>query len=340
VKQSKKPLKKVAPARIVDLAAIQEGSQSIAFDGSQTTIYEREEVANRVGSLLDGKEDERPASLGVVPGVIDGMNWPNDWHDEPRKAEEEKIAREAGGRSDDSLRQSKVTAKPLPPIPPLPKISPPLKKPSLLPQSHMPVLGDLGGVGEDLGREDVCSLTQEVKQVPFTPEIEAPFDTKEVTVSSPFVTGNDRIDRRTAFTQFCRLGEGRTLERCSQIMGVPLESIKEWAKEDLWENAYRSQVTADVAQIAKEENIHEVLDIRREVIAQLKAKVMEAKNGKEVFKNTKELLDTMVKLEELTGAKNASGVRPGQIFIIISEDEWRAREAMNEKSRKEESERA
>jgi hypothetical protein len=196
----------------------------------------------------------------------------------------------------------------------------------------MPVLGDLRGVH----RKEGGLVVQSYPQVPFTPENGPPFEVEEEKVSSPFITGNERIDRRTAFTQYCRLGEGRTYLKVANIMAVPVGSIEQWAKEDKWENAYRERVTADILQVAKEENIHEVLDIRREVIAQLKQKITEAKNGKEVFKNTKEMLDTMLKLEELTGAKDASSVRAGQIFVIISTEEWQAREAINEKARKEE----
>jgi hypothetical protein len=173
--------------------------------------------------------------------------------------------------------------------------------------------------------------------VPYSPDVEEPMGTEEVRYGSPFITGNERIDRRTAFTQYCRLGEGRTYMKVAGIMAVPLESIKEWAKGDNWENAYRERVTADIVQVAKEENIHEVLDIRREVIAQLKQRIQDSKNGKEVFKNTKEMLDTMLKLEELTGASTANTVRPGQIFVIISSEEWQAREKLNEQARLEES---
>jgi hypothetical protein len=119
-------------------------------------------------------------------------------------------------------------------------------------------------------------------------------------------------------------------------MAVPLESIKKWANEDNWENAYRERITADILQVAKEENIHEVLDMRREMIALLKEKLTAAKNGESVFKSPKEMLDVLRQVEELTGSSSASSVRPGQIFVIISEDEWQAREAINEKARKEE----
>jgi len=244
-----------------------------------------------------------------------------------------------GGRSEKVLPLPKVTAKPLSTMSqpstkslnkPLLKVPSP-KSPQDT-QSDMPVLGDLMGVHQKEGVSDV----REYPQVPFTPENDPPFDTEEVKVASPFITGNERIDRRTAFTQYCRLGEGRTYVKVAEVMAVPLESIKKWANEDNWENAYRERITADILQVAKEENIHEVLDIRREVIAQLKAKITEAKNGKEVFKNTKEMLDTMLKLEELTGASTANSVRAGQIFVIIDKEAWEEREKMNEKARKEE----
>jgi hypothetical protein len=206
----------------------------------------------------------------------------------------------------------------------------------------MPVLGDLRGVH----RKEGGGVVQSYPQVPFTPENDPPFDLEDDKVASPFITGNERIDRRTAFTQYCRLGEGRTYLKVANIMAVPLESIQRWAKEDNWENAYRERVTADILQVAKEENIHEVLDIRRTIIGQLKKKIEEMKSGPPVFENeeerkawrppfssTKEMLDTMLKLEELTGAKDASSVRAGQIFIIISTEEWQAREALNEKAR-------
>ena len=179
-------------------------------------------------------------------------------------------------------------------------------------------------------------MVQTYQQVPFTPGNDPPLDTSLPKVSSPFITGNERIDRRTAFTQYCRLGEGRTYMEVAKMMAVPLESIKKWAKEDNWENAYRERITADIQQVAKEENIHEVLDIRREVIAQLKQKIMDAKNGKDIFKNTKEMLDTMLKLEELTGASSSNTVRAGQIVVIIDKEAWEEREKMNERTRKEE----
>ncbi len=246
--------------------------------------------------------------------------------------EEETRGRETGGRSENILPAAKVTAKPLSsvsPSSPKPLLKSPSPKSPENPQSDMPVLGDLRGVHRKEGGVEV----QSYPQVPFTPENDPPFEVEEEKVASPFITGNERIDRRTAFTQYCRLGEGRTYMKVANIMAVPVGSIEQWAKEDKWENAYRERVTADILQVAKEENIHEVLDIRREVIAQLKTKIQEAKNGKEVFKNTKEMLDTMLKLEELTGAKDASSVRAGQIFVIISTEEWQAREALNEKAR-------
>jgi len=197
----------------------------------------------------------------------------------------------------------------------------------------MPVLGDLNGVGEEKGEGVVHSY----RQVPFTPEIDPPSDTQEILVSSPFVTNNVRIDRRTAFTQYCRLGEGRTYMKVASIMALPESTIKEWAKEDGWENAYRERITADIVQVAKEENIHEALDMKREMIALLRTKLNEAKAGKEVFKNPKEMLDTLQRVEELTGSANLDGkTRPGQIYVIISEEEWQARVALNEKARKEE----
>lgn len=222
--------------------------------------------------------------------------------------------------------------------------------------SDMPVLGDLRGVhrkeggkvvqtshtggihaknGPILGHKESDVVTTSLN-VPYTPEVDAPGSTEEVAIASPFITGNERIDRRTAFTQYCRLGEGRTYVKVAEIMGVSLDTIRKWANEDNWENAYRERVTADIVQVAKEENIHEVLDIRREVIAQLKQRIQDSKNGKEVFKNTKEMLDTMLKLEELTGASTANTVRPGQIFVIIDKDEWEAREKLNEQARLEE----
>jgi hypothetical protein len=64
--------------------------------------------------------------------------------------------------------------------------------------------------------------------------------------------------------------------------------------------------------------------------------VLDAKDDKSVFKSTKELLDTMLKLEELTGASSSNAVRPGQIFVIIDKEAWEEREKMNESARKEE----
>jgi hypothetical protein len=342
MKPSKHTVKAAKP-KIVDLAAMARGSESIAYrkpvpiknEPPQITISEHGSVEALVGAVLDG-HDVEPRK-----GAIDGVNRPPDWKG--------KAARETGGRSEVSLPAAKVTAKPLPPIPspissPIPDHNgdkmvtthPLLSKPKENPLPGMPVLGDLRGVGEDVAPK----VVQTYRQVPFTPEIEPPFDTNPVEVSSPFVTGNDRIDRRTAFTQFCRLGEGRTYIQVANIMALPESKIREWGKEDGWENAYRSSVTADIAQIAKEENIHEYLDVKREIIAQLKAKIQEAKAGKDVFKNPKEMLDTMLRLEELTGAKGLDGnARPGQIFVIIERSEWEAREKLNEKTRKEELEK-
>ena len=314
--------------KIVDLAAIAQGSESIAYQAPvqlpQCSVNEHRGVVDLVGAVLDGKGSEGEEGTG--------------------------------GRSDVPLPAAIETAKPLPPIPSPPdqsgdqssikmvtdsnKVNPLLKKPNLSPQSDMrtdlPVLGDLRGVGEEEGGQ----VVSEYHQVPFTPDIDPPLDTNPIEVSSPFVTGNERIDRRTAFTQFCRLGEGRTYIKVADIMALSEAKIREWGKEDGWENAYRSSVTADIAQIAKEENIHEYLDVKREIIAQLKAKIQEAKAGKDVFKSPKEMLDTMLRLEELTGAKGADGnARPGQIFVIIDKEEWEAREKMNEKARKEEAEK-
>ena len=310
------------------------GSESIAYmppsERSTTSVSERQEVTNRVGELLDG---DRPATLGVVPGAIDGMNWPNDWQGGQGKGKEGKASQDTGGRSEKVSPLIKVTAKPSSPLSHKPLLSQPTPKSSVIPSQDMPVLGDPMGVGEDLGGE----VVQTYQQVPFTPDFDPPLDTSLPKVSSPFITGNERIDRRTAFTQYCRLGEGRTYMDVAKMMAVPLESIKKWAKEDNWENAYRERITADIQQVAKEENIHEVLDMRREMIALLKEKLTAAKNGESVFKSPKEMLDVLRQVEELTGSSSASSVRPGQIFVIISEDEWKAREQMNEKSRKEES---
>ncbi len=257
----------------------------------------------------------------------------------------------AGGRSEKDLPPPKVTAKPLSPISPSPD-----ENPDVNPQSDMPVLGDLMGVHQKeapkvvqtchtggihsknspvLGHKGSDLVTTSLN-IPYSPDVPEPSSTEETVVASPFITGNGRIDRRTAFTQYCRLGEGRTYIKVAEIMGLSLDTVKSWAKEDNWENAYRERVTADIVQVAKEENIHEVLDIRREVIAQLKKKIAEAKAGKEVFKSTKEMLDTMLKLEELTGASTANAVKPGQIFVIIERSEWEAREKLNEKARLEE----
>jgi hypothetical protein len=352
MKQSKHTIKS-KPAHTVDLAAIESGSQPIAYsksvagkvDSSQITVCEQREVTNRSGK-----------------GAIDGMSWPDDWKG--------KQAETTGGRSEVSLPPAKVTAKPLSPIQPLLSRPNPdhscdemvttsnnFPNPPFTSASDMPVLGDLDGVGEDvtpkvvqtshvggihsknspvLGHK-VSDLVTTSLNVPYSPDVEEPLSTEEVRYGSPFITGNERIDRRTAFTQYCRDGEGRTYMKVAERMAVSLETIKNWAKEDNWENAYRERVTADIVQVAKEENIHEVLDIRREVIAQLKQRIQDSKNGENVFKSTKELLDTMLKLEELTGASSANNVKPGQIFVIVDREEWEAREKMNESARIEES---
>ena len=299
------------------------GSESITYvpvsERSTTSLCAHQDaiadVVNMVGGALDSQE----------PGIIDGKIWPPDWQDKGREG--------TGGRSEKVSPVVKVTAKPSSPLSHKPLLSQPTPKSSVIPSQDMPVLGDPMGVGEDLGGE----VVQTYQQVPFTPGNDPPLDTSLPKVSSPFITGNERIDRRTAFTQYCRLGEGRTYMEVAKMMAVPLESIKKWAKEDNWENAYRERITADIQQVAKEENIHEVLDMRREMIALLKEKLTAAKNGESVFKSPKEMLDVLRQVEELTGSSSASSVRPGQIFVIISEDEWKAREQMNEKSRKEES---
>jgi hypothetical protein len=316
-----KPIRKVARPPIL-------GEESIQYQSPQITIYAHRE----------GNDSPSAPSSPDLPGALDSRQ-PGKLGQAGQEVEGEGQAEMTGGRSEFPAAAPLVTAKPLSAIsssssksPNKPLLKVPSPKSPLNPDSDMPVSGDLGGVGEELGGRVVHSYGQ----VPFTPENEPPFDTNESKVSSPFITGNERIDRRTAFTQYCRLGEGRTYIKVAEVMAVPLESIKKWANEDNWENAYRERVTADILQVAKEENIHEVLDIRREVIAQLKAKITEAKNGKEVFKNTKEMLDTMLKLEELTGASTANSVRAGQIFVIIDKEAWEEREKMNEKARKEE----
>ena len=327
------------------------GSESIAYvpmsECSATSVNEHQDaiadVVGMVGQALDSQE------LGALAGGQEGK--------EGKKA----APQETGGRSDVSTGPPKVTAKPLSPMSPpmgfplspittpssslipdhngdkLVKVNPLLKKPSSKstdnPQSDMPVLGVSMGVHQKEGVPDV----REYHQVPFTPLNEPPLDTREVKVSSHFITGNERIDRRTAFTQYCRDGESRTYVKVAEMMAVPLESIKKWANEDNWENAYRERATADVLQIAKEDNIHEALDMKREMIALLREKLTAAKNGESVFKSPKEMLDVLRQVEELTGAKDAGSVRAGQIFVIISAEEWEAREAMNEKARKEES---
>ena len=275
-------------------------------------------VADMVGKALDSQESGALAEgHGGIEGIKEGVEM-------------------TGGRSEKVSAAAKVTAKPLSPIPPPKPINPLLKKPiSKSPEnldSDMPVLGVPMGVHQKEGGQ----VVSEYHQVPFTPLNDPPLDTNETKVSSPFITGNERIDRRTAFTQYCRLGEGRTYVKVADMMAVPLESIKKWAKEDNWDTAYRERVTADIQQVAKEENIHEVLDIRREVIAQLKAKITEAKNGKDIFRTPKEMIDTMLKLEELTGASSSNTVRAGQIVVIIDKEAWEEREKMNEAVRKEE----
>ena len=315
------------------------GSESIAYvpmsECSATSVNEHQDAigdtVDMVGQALDSQE----------PGALAGR--------QGGKNEQEGQAGMTGGRSDVSTGPLKVTAKPLSPVGPLvpnlgpksglsgPKSNPLLKKPQVSPTSDMhhqdPVLGVSMGVHQKEGVPDV----REYHQVPFTPLNEPPLDTREVKVSSPFITGNERIDRRTAFTQYCREGESRTYVKVAEMMAVPLESIKKWANEDNWENAYRERATADVLQIAKEDNIHEALDMKREMIALLREKLTAAKNGESVFKSPKEMLDVLRQVEELTGAKDAGSVRAGQIFVIISAEEWEAREAMNEKARKEES---
>ena len=298
------------------------GSESITYvpvsERSTTSLCAHQDaiadVVNMVGGALDSQE----------PGIIDGKIWPPDWQDKGREG--------TGGRSEKVSPVVKVTAKPSSPLSPKPLLSPPSPKSPENPPSDVPVLPPFRQRSEDLGGE----MVQTYQKVPFTPGNDPPLDTSLPKVSSPFITGNERIDRRTAFTQYCRLGEGRTYMEVAKMMAVPLESIKKWAKEDNWENAYRERITADIQQVAKEENIHEVLDIRREVIAQLKQKIMDAKNGKDIFKNTKEMLDTMLKLEELTGASSSNTVRAGQIVVIIDKEAWEEREKMNERTRKEE----
>ncbi|MFA6358628.1 MAG: hypothetical protein WCY09_08240, partial [Candidatus Omnitrophota bacterium] len=210
------------------------GSEPIAYhapvQSPQITICEHSELSTGSG---EGIEAERPATLGVVPGAIDGMNWPDDWH-EGQEGWPKKGGQETGGRSEKVLPPPKVTAKPSSPRSSLgkplsttscPKVStdvprcpkPLLKSPSpkspLNPDSDMPVLGDLDTLGEKKGGE----VVQSYPQVPFTPENGPPFDTTEEKIASPFITGNERIDRRTAFTQYCRLGEGRTYLKVANV---------------------------------------------------------------------------------------------------------------------------
>jgi hypothetical protein len=297
-------------SQAIPLDVLIDHAQSIAYMGSQ----DAEKVAQN--SIYDNVAKSGSQGMVGQEGELVGVEG-------------------AGGRSEKVLPPPRETAKPLSSVShslskPLLKV--PSPKSTINPSSDMPVLGDLRGVGEEKGGR----VVSEYHQVPFTPGNDPPLDTNETKVSSPFITGNERIDRRTAFTQYCRLGEGRTYVKVAEMMAVPLESIKKWAKEDNWDTAYRERVTADIQQVAKEENIHEVLDIRREVIAQLKQKVLDAKDDKSVFKSTKELLDTMLKLEELTGASSSNAVRPGQIFVIIDKEAWEEREKMNESARKEE----
>jgi len=256
-----------------------------------------------------------------------------------------------GGRSGETFATPLETAKLL-----SPNSQPLLSNPPSTSPSHMPVLGVPMGVHQKevpkvveschtggihsknspiLGHKGSDLVTTSLN-IPYSPDVEEPSSTEETSVASPFITGNGRIDRRTAFTQYCRLGEGRTYVKVAEIMGLSLDAIKDWAKEDNWENAYRERVTADIVQVAKEENIHDYLDAKKAMISLIKGKVMEAQAGKDVFKNTKEMIDTMMKLEELTGASSANSVKPGQIFVIIERSEWEAREQMNEQARKEE----
>jgi hypothetical protein len=273
----------------------------------------------------------------------------------------------AGGRSEKVLPPPRETAKPLPLISPLsdslseqndppsiPSSSPTSCLASEISPSDMPVLDVSRGVhrkegvdvvqvshtgGIHVRNSPVLSqgeppVVENVTEVPYAPGVDAPQNTSQGVYKSPFVTGNDRIDRRTAFTQYCRRGEGRSLEEVASIMAVPIALVRQWASEDGWENAYRGRITADILQVAKEDNIHEYLDVKREIIAQLKARISEAKQGKDAFKSTKEMLDTMLRLEELTGAKGMDDkAKPGQIFVVIDREEWEAREKINEKAR-------
>ena len=328
---SKRPVKKVVRPIPVDAL---EGEQPITFQRSQCSVNERREVTNRVGAMLDGKEEG---------------------------------GQETGGRSESFSSAAKVTAKPLPLLskPTLSlssdhngdeMVNPP-PNPDVVPAQDMPVLGVPMGVHQKEGGKVVQTYHQgglhsktspilghnessvEVTsiEVPYSPDVEAPNSTEDVMVTSPFITHNDRIDRRTAFSKYCQLGEGRTYMKVANIMGVSLDTIKDWAREDLWENAYRERITADVIQEAREENIHEALDMKREMIALLKAKLVAAKKGEDVFKSPKEMLDVLRQVEELTGSANLQGrVQPNQIYIVISPEEYEARMKSNEQLRKEE----
>ena len=265
----------------------------------------------------------------------------------------EEGGQETGGRSESFSSAAKVTAKPLVPFSPNPLLS----NPDVTTHSDLPVLGVPMGVHQKEGGKVVQTYHQgglhsktspilghnessvEVTsiEVPYSPDVEAPNSTEDVMVTSPFITHNDRIDRRTAFSKYCQLGEGRTYMKVANIMGVSLDTIKDWAREDLWENAYRERITADVIQEAREENIHEALDMKREMIALLKAKLVAAKKGEDVFKSPKEMLDVLRQVEELTGSANLQGrVQPNQIYIVISPEEYEARMKSNEQLRKEE----
>jgi hypothetical protein len=77
--------------------------------------------------------------------------------------------------------------------------------------------------------------------------------------------------------------------------------------------------------------------MKREMIALLKAKLVAAKNGEDVFKSPKEMLDVLRQVEELTGSANLQGrVQPNQIYCVISPEEYEARMKSNEQLRKEE----
>jgi hypothetical protein len=329
-----KPIKhKSVSPKTVDLDALTRGADSIAYHApalAQINLYANDEL-----STGSGHES--------VPGDLAGIG----------KGEgEEGQGRETGGRSESFTPPAKVTAKPL-----SPNSQPLLSNPLSTSPSNMPVLGVPMGVHQKEGGKvvqtyhegGIHSKTSPVLghnessveitsiEVPYSPDVEAPNSTEEVVVTSPFITHNDRIDRRTAFSKYCQLGEGRTYMKVANIMGVPLDTIKDWAREDLWENAYRERITADVIQEAREENIHEALDMKREMIALLKAKLVAAKNGESVFKSPKEMLDVLRQVEELTGSANLQGrVQPNQIYVVISPEEYEARMKSNEQLRKEE----